>query len=167
MKIGILTVSDRSSRGEREDRGGPALEQRVREAFKEAEILRAIVPDEIAAIGRTISDWADRDHCHVILTTGGTGLSARDVTPEATRGVVERELPGFGEAMRAKSYAITPMAVLSRATAGTRGKTLVVNLPGSPKGAVECLEAVLPALEHAVQVLHEPVVDCAALRNGD
>jgi molybdenum cofactor synthesis domain-containing protein len=162
MRIGILTVSDRSSRGERRDEGGPALEQRVREAWREVDVLRAVVPDEIAAIGRTLSDWADREQCPLILTTGGTGLAARDVTPEATRAVLDRELPGFGEAMRLRTLANTPLSILSRATAGTRGRTLIINLPGSPKGAVECLEAVLPAVGHAVEILLGTIADCAA-----
>jgi molybdenum cofactor synthesis domain-containing protein len=166
MKIGILTVSDRSSRGEREDRGGPALERRMREVFPGAEVLRSVVPDEREAIARALEAWADRETCHLVLTTGGTGLAARDVTPEATRAVLERELPGFGEAMRLQTLARTPLSILSRATAGTRGRTLVINLPGSPKGAMECLEAVLPAIAHAVEILQGAVDDCARLHAG-
>jgi molybdopterin adenylyltransferase len=166
MKIGLLTVSDRSSRGERRDEGGPALERRVLEAFPGAEVVRAVVPDDRGAIGRALTEWADREGCHLVLTTGGTGLSARDVTPEATRAVLERELPGFGETMRHTTLAKTPLSILSRATAGARGRTLIVNLPGSPKGAVECLEAVLPAVGHAVEILLGTIADCAVHHAG-
>ena len=166
MKIGILTVSDRSSRGEREDLGGPALEQRARTAFPGAEVLRAVVPDDKEAIEGVLTEWADLEACHLVLTTGGTGLAARDVTPEATCAVLERELPGFGEAMRLQTLAAVPLSILSRAVAGTRGRTLIINLPGSPKGAVGCLEAVLPAIGHAVEILHGAVTDCAHPRPG-
>lgn len=157
IRVAILTVSDRSSRGEREDRSGPALARAV--ADIPAEVVAAeIVPDdraEIAAAIRRLAAAAD-----LVLTTGGTGLAPRDVTPEATRDVLEREAPGFGEEMRRRSLAITLRAVGSRATAGTLGTTFVLNLPGSPRGAVECLGFVREAVLHAVELLGRGEGDC-------
>ncbi|RME05809.1 MAG: MogA/MoaB family molybdenum cofactor biosynthesis protein [Anaerolineae bacterium] len=154
LQVAILTVSDRSARGEREDASGPALR-----AFAQARgweiVAQAIVPDEIPAIQNALIHWADALACDVILTTGGTGFARRDVTPEATLSVVERPAPGLAEAMRAASLKITPHAMLSRAAAGIRGRTLIVNLPGSPKAAVENLEVIAPVLPHAVQLLRE------------
>jgi len=154
IRFGILTLSDRSSRGERADSSGPALA-----ALLQAEgwsvVKRDILPDDEASIREMLISWADSGHVDVILTTGGTGFSPRDVTPEATRGVIERDAPGLAEAMRAASLRVTPHAMLSRIVAGIRGKTLIVNLPGSPKGAVENLQVVMPVLPHAIQLLHE------------
>lgn len=154
LRIGILTVSDRSSRGERPDLSGPALVEAVT-AQGWSVARSAIVPDDLEKLVSTLSSWCDRDDLDVLLTTGGTGFSPRDVTPEATLAVVQRQAPGLGEAMRAASLRITPHAMLSRAVAGMRGKTLIVNLPGSPKGAVESLQVLLPVLPHAVQLLRE------------
>ncbi len=154
LHIGILTSSDRSSRGERPDLSGPAL----------AEIVRAqgwtvsrtiILPDDLNSLKETLSGWADANDVDVIFTTGGTGFAPRDVIPEATRAVIGREAPGLAEAMRAESLKFTPHAMLSRAVAGIRGKTIIVNFPGSPKAAVENFQVVLPVLEHAVELLRE------------
>ena len=154
IRCGILTLSDRSSRGERGDSSGPALVTLV-EAENWSVVKHEILPDEEAAIRGILTSWADSGELDVILTTGGTGFSPRDVTPEATRAVIDREAPGLAEAMRAASLKITPHAMLSRVVTGIRGKTLIVNLPGSPKGAVENLQVILPVLPHAVQLLRE------------
>ena len=154
IRFGILTLSDRSARGERADASGPALANLIQaEGWSVAK--QALLPDEESAIGAMLISWADSGELDVILTTGGTGFSPRDVTPEATRAVIAREAPGIAEAMRLASLKITPHAVLSRAVAGIRKKTLIINLPGSPKGAVESLQVVMAVLPHAVQLLHE------------
>lgn len=156
MRVGVLTVSDRSARGEREDLGGPAVAQAVTEGIPGAVVVgRAVVPDERAQIAAQLRVWADELRLDLILTTGGTGFAPRDVTPEATLDVVERLAPGLAEAMRAASLQVTPHAMLSRAVAGIRGRTLILNLPGSPKGAVENLRTVLPVLPHASELLRE------------
>jgi len=154
IRFGILTVSDRSSRGEREDASGPAL-ARLIQAESWSIVKQAILPDEESTLCETLIEWADGDELNIILTTGGTGFSPRDVTPEATRAVIDREAPGLAEAMRAASLKITPHAMLSRIVTGIRRKTLIVNLPGSPKGAVENLQVILPVLPHAVQLLRD------------
>ncbi len=159
MKAAILTVSDKGHRGEREDRSGPALASWLAE--RAVEVLGAqLLPDEAGAISAQLVEWADNAGCDLILTVGGTGVSPRDVTPEATRAVLEREIPGIGEAMRASSLAKTPFAMLSRALAGVRGQTLIVNLPGSPAGAVENLAAVWPAVAHAVSKIQGDASEC-------
>ena len=154
IRFGILTLSDRSARGEREDSSGPAL-ARLIEAENWSVTKQLLLPDDESAIRAILSDWADSGELDVILTTGGTGFAPRDVTPEATRAVLDREAPGLAEAMRAASLKITPHAMLSRIAAGTRKKTLIINLPGSPKGAVENLQVVMPVLLHAVQLLRD------------
>lgn len=154
LRFGIITVSDRSARGERADASGPALEQFV-QAQGWAVDRQMIVPDELETVRDLLIAWADKGDLGVILTTGGTGFSPRDVTPEATEAVLERRAPGLGEAMRAASLAMTPHAMLSRAVSGIRGRTLIINLPGSPKAAVENLQVIKPVLEHAVQLLTE------------
>ena len=154
LRIGILTVSDRSSRGQREDASGPALKRLVEEqSWSVTE--QSIVPDEEEMIRDLLIAWADSGDLDVILTTGGTGFAPRDVTPEATRAVIRREAPGLAEAMRATSLKVTPHAMLSRIVTGIRKKTLIINLPGSPKGAVENLQVVIPVLPHAIQLLSE------------
>jgi len=152
MRAAILTVSDRCARGEAADASGPA----VREALEEfgAEIVEsALVADEAGSIKERLTRWSDEMRADVVFTVGGTGLGPRDVTPEATEAVLDRRVPGIAEAMRAGSLTKTRWAVLSRATAGVRGRTLIVNLPGSPRGARECVELVLPVLEHAVEMM--------------
>ncbi len=151
MKIGRITVSDRASAGIYEDRSGPEIERILREVFG-ADILciSAIVPDEQDLISAKLKDFADRELCDVIITTGGTGISPRDVTPEATRKVLEKELPGFGEIMRVRSFEKVRTAILSRATAGVRGRSLIINLPGKPKAVNECLVVLLDAIKEGV-----------------
>lgn len=154
LKFSVLTVSDRSASGEREDLSGPALVRAIQEAGWLVS-QSAVVPDDFQEIVDVLSDWSDNDLCSVILTTGGTGFSPRDITPEATQAVIERDAPGLAEAMRAGSLKITPHAMLSRAAAGIRKKTLIINLPGSPKGALENFRVVAPVLAHAVQLLED------------
>jgi len=151
-KAAILTVSDRSANGAREDLSGPALARAVREAGFVV-VARQIVPDDRDAIEDRLRSLADAGDVRLVLTTGGTGVGPRDVTPEATLAVVEKRVPGLAEAMRARSLAVTPNAMLSRAEAGVRGACLIVNLPGSPKGAVECFDVIAPALGHAAELL--------------
>ena len=154
IRFGILTLSDRSSRGERPDASGPALVSLLQEKGWSV-VRQSLLPDEEVAIREMLVAWADSGEMDVILTTGGTGFSPRDVTPEATRAVIEREAPGLAEAMRAASLKITPHAMLSRIVTGIRLQTLIINLPGSPKGAVENLQVILPVLPHAIQLLRE------------
>ena len=152
IRFGILTLSDRSATGERADASGPALADLIR-AQGWSVTKQAILPDDESAIRATLTEWADSGTVDVILTSGGTGFAPRDVTPEATRAIIEREAPGLAETMRAESLKKTSHAMLSRAVAGIRKRTLIVNLPGSPKGAVENLQTILPVLPHAVQLL--------------
>ena len=154
IRVGILTLSDRSSRGERADSSGPELASRI-QAQGWSVARQEVLADDESVIRDTLINWSDGGEMDVLLTTGGTGFSPRDVTPEATRAVIEREAPGLAEAMRAASLAITPHAMLSRIVTGIRKRTLIINLPGSPKGALENLEVVIPVLPHAVQLLHE------------
>jgi molybdopterin adenylyltransferase len=154
IRFGILTLSDRSARGERPDTSGLALARLV-QAEGWSVTKQAILPDDESAIRAILIEWVDSGEMDVILTTGGTGFSPRDVTPEATRAVIERDAPGLAEAMRAASLSITPHAMLSRIVTGIRKRTLIINLPGSPKGAVENLEIVLPVLPHAIQLLRD------------
>ncbi len=153
LKIAVLTVSDRSYRGERADQSGPALVEKISTQGWEV-TSTAIVPDDQALIIDKLRAWSEGE-VDVILSTGGTGFAPRDITPEATKAVIERLAPGIAEAMRAASLDITPHAMLSRAVAGIRKGTLIVNLPGSPKAAVENLEVILPVLPHAVDLLRE------------
>ena len=159
-RIFILTVSDRCAAGEREDLSGPALEAWLREKGV-SEISRGLVPDEKARIMEALCRAAEADIA-LVLTTGGTGFAPRDVTPEATAAVCEKLCPGVGEAMRAYSLQITPRGMLSRGTAGIRGRTLIVNLPGSPRAALENLEPVFEPLLHGLKMLRQGPADCAA-----
>lgn len=154
LRFGILTISDRSARGEREDRSGPAI---VAEILKHGwQIsLTDIVPDVLQTIQDRLTAWSDQGLVDIILTSGGTGFAPHDITPEATLGIVDRQAPGLAEAMRAESVKVTPHAMLSRGTAGIRGRTMIINLPGSPKAAVENLATITPVLEHAVDLLRE------------
>lgn len=152
LRVGVLTVSDRSARGERPDLAGPALVDLI-QAQGWFVVCTGIMPDEQSEIQVTLIDWCQHANLDVLLTTGGTGFAPRDVTPEATQAVIDRLAPGLAEAMRSASQRITPHAMLSRAIAGLRGATLIINLPGSPTAAVENLQVVLPVLAHAVQLL--------------
>lgn len=160
MKAAILTLSDKGARGERSDQSGPALLDWLAGHGVAVETT-AMIPDDREQIAATLIRWADDLAVDLILTTGGTGVSPRDLTPEATLSVVERTLPGFGEVMRLRSLEKTPHAIISRAMAGIRGRSLIINLPGSPKGAVENLEAVWAAVPHAVAKLQGDPSDCA------
>ena len=150
----VLTISDRSSRGERADASGPALVQVIEEQ-RWLVVATAIIADEQPEIEQALIHWCDSGQVDLILTTGGTGFSPRDVTPEATQAVIQRPTPGLAEAMRQESLKVTPHAMLSRAAAGIRERTLIINLPGSPRGAVENLRVVLPVLAHAVELLRD------------
>jgi molybdenum cofactor synthesis domain-containing protein len=164
MKVGILTVSDKGARGEREDRSGPAIREMMEAAG--GEVVRArIVPDEQDEIRAALVEWSD-EGLDLILTTGGTGFSPRDRTPEATKAVIERETPGIPEAMRRAGSEKTPTAMLSRAAAGIRKSTLIVNLPGSERAVRESLAAILPALPHGVEILKGTASECAKPHRG-
>lgn len=152
MKIGILTVSDRAARGEYADESGPLAVELIGMHTNWRVTHQAVVADDQAAIASTLRDWVDQGLA-LILTSGGTGFSPRDVTPEATRAVIEREAPGIAEALRAESLKITRHAMLSRAVAGIRGRTLIINLPGNPKAVRESLQLMLPVLPHALALL--------------
>jgi molybdenum cofactor synthesis domain-containing protein len=159
FKASVITVSDRGYRGERQDRSGQAIQERLPEPLFEVIDYR-IVPDEKDKIRLALTDAIDRLGADLVLTTGGTGLSPRDVTPDATSEVIEKEVPGFGEAMRAESMKKTPHAMISRALCGIRKSSLIINLPGSPKGVIECLDVILPALPHALSKLKGDPSEC-------
>jgi len=160
IKVGVITISDRGSSGEREDVSGAVIRELVKEWGAQVE-MSTVVPDEIEKITEALIKGTDEMHLDLILTTGGTGVSPRDVTPEATRQVLEREIPGIAEAMRSAGMKKTPHAMISRAVSGIRGRTLIVNLPGSPQAVRESLEAVLPALPHAIAKIQGDPRDCA------
>ncbi len=155
ITIGVLTISDGASRGERQDASGENIRTLVTQLPEAVVSAGAIIPDEADQIASILREWSDEKRLNLVLTTGGTGLAPRDVTPEATRSVIEREAPGIAEALRAISLQYTPYAMLSRGIAGVRGRTLIINLPGSPKAVKECLEYILPVLPHAINLLTE------------
>ena len=155
---GILTISDKGAQGERDDKSGVVIRDMLSQLDCKVNEYE-IVPDEKEIIANELLKWGDEGTVDVIFTTGGTGLSARDVTPEATLSVVDRIVPGFAEAMRVRTLDITPMAMLSRVTAGVRGKCLIINLPGSPKAVQECLEIILPAVQHAIEIIKGEVTE--------
>jgi len=154
LSLGILIISDRSARGEREDKSGPALSEVVKKLGWQV-LRQDIIPDNLLVIRDILIDWADEGELDVILTCGGTGFSPRDVTPEATLAAIERSAPGLAETMRAASLQITPHAMLSRAVAGIRGQTIIINLPGSPKAAVENLRVISSVMPHAVELVRD------------
>jgi molybdopterin adenylyltransferase len=160
LKAHIITVSDKGSVGQRVDRSGPALQEILEKTFEVTGIT--IIPDEEPVIARIITEQIDAKGIDLVVTTGGTGVSRRDVTPEATRSVIDRELPGFAEIMRMESYKITPHSIISRAICGIRGESIVINLPGSPKAATECLTFVLGAIPHALSKIKGDQSDCGS-----
>ena len=160
-KIGIINVSDRASAGVYEDLSGKAVVSTLNEYLTSAwEKAYDVVPDEQALIEKTIIDMVDRQNCCLVITTGGTGPSKRDVTPEATEAVCDRMMPGFGELMRTESLKYVPTAILSRQTAGLRGTSLIINLPGKPKSIKECLDAVFPAVPYCIDLMDGPYLEC-------
>jgi molybdopterin adenylyltransferase len=160
IMTGILTVSDKGSRGERKDTAGPALAELVR-PLGAVVCLRKIVPDDRSEIASVLSDWADREGMQLILVTGGTGLSSRDVTPEALSDISERVVPGIGEAMRRKTEPLLDRSILSRGLAVTRGNSLLIAFPGSERGARQCFDAIAPVIRHAVEILNGWEGECA------
>lgn len=156
MKVGRITLSDRASKGVYPDQSGPEIERVFRDCWGDSEELHFVshlLPDERTEISNALRQLADEEDCELIVTTGGTGPTPRDVTPEATRAVIEKELPGFGEIMRMRSFPNVPTAILSRATAGVRGKSLILNLPGNPKAVGECLPLLIPAIREGIRHL--------------
>jgi len=161
ISFGILTISDKGSRGERYDGSGAAIQDRV--TLMGGRVVRYdIVPDEVDIIRRRLIEWADAGDVDIVFTTGGTGLGPRDVTPEAPMPILDKLLPGIGEAMRMETIGKTPTAILSRAVAGVRKKCLIINMPGSPTGVRECMEVVIPALVHAVEIITGKVTEHGA-----
>ncbi|MCL5958959.1 MAG: MogA/MoaB family molybdenum cofactor biosynthesis protein [Chloroflexi bacterium] len=160
FRVGILTLSDKGSRGEREDISGAVIRELAGQLNGEV-VQYEVIPDEKEIIQSKLVSWSEDLCLDLILTTGGTGLTPRDVTPEATLAVLDLEIPGIAEVMRAESLKKTPHAMLSRAVAGIRGRTMIINLPGSPKGVRECLEAILPALTHGLEKMKGDTTDCA------
>ena len=170
-RIGIVTVSDRASRGEYDDRGGPAIERFLTQHLvSEWSVVRRLVADEQPLIEASLRELADEVGCCLIVTTGGTGPALRDVTPEATEAVAHKLMPGFGELMRQVSLAVVPTAILSRQTAAVRGSSLIVNLPGKPSAIDDCLRAVLPAIPYCIDLIGGPRLETgggiAAFRPG-
>ncbi|ODA40060.1 molybdopterin adenylyltransferase [Desulfosporosinus sp. BG] len=166
LRVGVITASDKGSRGEREDLSGPALAKLVQE-IEGAVVEYEVLPDDQTLIAAKMRQWADELSLDLILTTGGTGFSLRDVTPEATLAVADRMVPGIAEVMRMESLKVTPKAMLSRGVAVLRKQTLIINMPGSPKAVRECFAAIAPALPHGIQILKGEASECATtLKHG-
>lgn len=161
LRVGVITASDKGSRGEREDFSGALLKELVKEIDGEVVEYR-VLPDEQHLLAQLMKEWADDLSLDLILTTGGTGFSLRDVTPEATKEIADRMVPGIAEVMRYESLKVTPKAMLSRATSALRKRTLIINMPGSPKAVKECWQAIAPALPHGIQILKGEAGECAA-----
>lgn len=156
-RIGVVTVSDRASRGEYEDRGGPAIREYLERVLTSPWTAAArVVSDDLPVVERALVELCDEEACSLVITTGGTGPAKRDITPEATEAVSEKKMPGFGELMRKVSLEKVPTAILSRQSAGVRGKSLIINLPGQPKAIAECLDAVFPAIPYCIDLLEGP-----------
>ena len=166
LRFGILTISDKGARGEREDQSGAVIKDILGAAGGRL-VKYEVVPDERSIISARLAQWADHATMDIIVSTGGTGLARRDVTPEATLDILDKTVPGITEAMRQETLRITPMAMLSRAVAGIRGDCLIVNLPGNPKAVRECLEAVMAALPHAVEIISGAVTEHIAPTGGE
>ena len=165
LNLGILTVSDKGWRGQRDDESGKAIRDNL--SLLDSRVVKyEVIPDETDVIAGKLAEWADEGSVDIILTTGGTGLAQRDVTPEATLSIVDKVVPGLAEAMRAETFTMTPFAILSRAVAGVRGKCLIINLPGSPKGVQECLKVILPVIPHAVEIIKGEVTEHKAPDTG-
>ena len=170
IPIGVVTVSDRASRGLYEDKGGPGIVAALTDLLASPwHAVPRVIPDEQAVIEAALIELADQEHCPLILTTGGTGPAIRDVTPEATEAVCQKMMPGFGELMRQVSLKVVPTAILSRQTAGIRGRSLIVNLPGKPSSIRECLDAVMPAIPYCIDLIEGPRLEtnpahCVAFR---
>jgi len=165
FNLGILTISDKGSRGQRHDESGKT----IKDSLSSLDIIVVkyeVIPDEKDVIAGKLAEWANEGSMDIILTTGGTGLGPRDVTPEATLSIVDKVVPGLTETMRAETFAVTPSAILSRAVAGVRGKCLIINLPGSPKAVRECLEVILPVIPHAVEIIKGEVTEHTAPGRG-
>lgn len=160
IKVGIITASDKGSKGERKDLSGPVIKEVIARIGGEVTDY-SVISDEQVLLEEKMREYADEKKLDLIFTTGGTGFAPRDVTPEATLAVIDRQTPGIAEAMRQESLKITPKAMLSRAVAGIRGRTLIINLPGSPKAVEECLEVLLPALPHGIEIMRGEGGECA------
>lgn len=165
LRVGVITASDKGSRGEREDLSGALLKELVKDIDGEVVEYR-VLPDEQHLLAQLMKEWADDLSLDLILTTGGTGFSLRDITPEATKEIADRMVPGIAEVMRYESLKVTPKAMLSRATSALRKRTLIINMPGSPKAVKECWQAIAPALPHGIQILKGEASECAAPMNS-
>ncbi len=165
LNLGIVTISDGVWHGKRSDESGKAIRDSL-SLLNSRVVKYEVIPDEVDIIASKLAEWADEGGVDIILTTGGTGLGPRDVTPEATISIVDKIVPGFAEMMRARTFSKTPLSLLSRAVAGVRRKCLIINLPGSPKAVRECLEVILPAIPHAVEIIKGEVTEHIAPGSG-